>query len=49
MAMWPNNGETDPRPPLGAGYRRVTSVVPRNPVVPASAPAALRLPVIDRA
>ena len=49
IAMWPNNGETDPRPPLGAGYRRVASVVPRNPVVPASAPAALRLPVIDRA
>jgi cholesterol oxidase len=49
IAMWPNNGEPDPRPPLGAGYRRVAPVVPRSPVVPASAPAALRLPVIDRA
>jgi cholesterol oxidase len=49
MAMWPNNGDTDPRPPLGTGYRRVAPEVPRHPVVPASAPAALRLSVIDRA
>jgi cholesterol oxidase len=49
MAMWPNNEETDLRPPLGAAYQRGAPVVPRNPVVPASAPAALRLPVIGRA
>jgi cholesterol oxidase len=47
MAMWPNQGESDPRPALGAGYRRVTPVAPRNPVVPASAPGALRLPIVE--
>ena len=45
MAMWPNAGETDARPPLGAAYRRVAAVPPKNPVVPSTAPAALRLPV----
>ncbi len=49
MAMWPNAGETDARPPLGAAYRRVAPVPPKNPVVPSTAPAALRLPVIGRA
>jgi cholesterol oxidase len=48
MAMWPNAGETDTRPPLGATYRRVAPVPPENPVVPSTAPAALRLPVIGR-
>jgi len=43
MAMWPNKGEPDPRPPLGDAYRRVTPVPPAHPVVPAEAPAALRL------
>jgi cholesterol oxidase len=47
MAMWPNQGEADPRPPLGAGYKRVTPVAPRNPVVPASAPGALNLPIVE--
>ncbi|PXY27623.1 GMC oxidoreductase [Prauserella muralis] len=45
MALWPNRGERDPRPPLGAGYRRVTPVAPKNPVVPDAAPGALRLPL----
>lgn len=45
MAMWPNKGETDPRPALGSGYRRLHPVAPQNPVVPAAAPAALRLPI----
>jgi cholesterol oxidase len=49
MAMWPNAGETDARPPLGATYRRVAAVPPKNPVVPSTAPAALRLPVTGRA
>jgi cholesterol oxidase len=44
MALWPNQGEVDPRPPLGAPYRRVAPVPPRHPAVPATAPAALRLP-----
>jgi cholesterol oxidase len=46
MAMWPNRGETDPRPPTGTPYRRLAPVAPRHPVVPADAPAALRLPVV---
>ena len=45
MACWPNRGEPDPRPPLGAGYERLAPVPPRHPVVPESAPGALRLPV----
>jgi len=44
MAFWPNNGEADPRPALGAAYERVPAVAPRKPAVPASAPGALRLP-----
>lgn len=44
MALWPNKGEADPRPPLGEAYRRVPPVPPQRPVVPDTAPAALRLP-----
>ena len=46
MAMWPNKGEPDPRPAPGAPYRRVAPVPPRSPVVPESAPGALRLPIV---
>ncbi|MGW4129164.1 FAD-dependent oxidoreductase [Amycolatopsis japonica] len=42
MAYWPNRGDADPRPPLGEAYRRIDPVPPRNPAVPAGAPAALR-------
>jgi cholesterol oxidase len=45
MALWPNKGESDPRPPVGAAYLRVAPAAPRSPVVPPSSPAALRLPV----
>jgi cholesterol oxidase len=44
MALWPNQGEPDPRPPLGKPYERITPVAPRRPAVPAGAPGALRLP-----
>ncbi len=44
MAHWPNRGEADPRPGLGAPYQRVAPIAPNNPFVPADAPAALRLP-----
>ncbi|GAA4074160.1 GMC family oxidoreductase [Actinomadura miaoliensis] len=47
MALWPNKGAPDPRPALGAPYRRVAPVAPKNPAVPAHAPAALRLPIAD--
>jgi cholesterol oxidase len=45
MSLWPNRGEPDPRPAPGGAYRRVAPVPPRAPVVPADAPAALRLPI----
>ncbi len=47
MALWPNKGEPDPRPPLGAAYRRVAPTAPCSPAVPPSAPAAFRLPIVD--
>ena len=47
MALWPNKGESDPRAPLGAAYRRVAPVVPRSPIVPPCAPAELRLPIVE--
>ncbi|MEE2030793.1 GMC family oxidoreductase [Rhodococcus chondri] len=45
MALWPNKGELDRRPTLGASYEPVDAVAPVRPVVPAEAPAALRLPL----
>jgi cholesterol oxidase len=47
MALWPNKDEDDPRPALGTGYQRVAPVAPHSPAVPASAPAALRLPIAE--
>ncbi|MDQ1733321.1 MAG: cholesterol oxidase [Pseudonocardiales bacterium] len=43
MAFWPNIGEPDQRPPIGSAYRRLDPIAPNAPVVPESAPAALRL------
>lgn len=42
MSRWPNKGERDQRPPLGAHYERVAPVYPVRPAVPDTAPAALR-------
>ncbi|NNH70679.1 GMC family oxidoreductase [Nocardia uniformis] len=47
VSLWPNKGETDLRPEVGAPYRRIATIAPRNPVVPTHAPAALRLPIVD--
>jgi len=47
MACWPNRGEPDPRPALGAVYRPVGPVAPRTPVVPDTASAVLRLPLVS--
>jgi cholesterol oxidase len=44
VAFWPNKGSADGRPTLGHGYQRVAPVMPMHPVVPDSAPAALRMP-----
>jgi cholesterol oxidase len=42
MALWPNRGEDDPRPAPGQPYRRLDPIAPHQPVVPATAPGALR-------
>ncbi|WP_033291256.1 GMC family oxidoreductase N-terminal domain-containing protein [Amycolatopsis jejuensis] len=42
FSFWPNKGEADQRPEQGRGYLRMEPVAPKNPAVPASAPAALR-------
>ncbi|TQR83449.1 GMC family oxidoreductase [Mycobacterium hodleri] len=45
-SLWPNKGEVDQRPAQGQPYERLAPIAPRNPVVPADAPAALRrLPI----
>ena len=46
MALWPNKGEQDLRPALGSEYVELAPIAPRAPVVPASAPGALRLPIV---
>jgi len=43
LSMWPNKGDSDPRPPLGSSYQRVAPVMPHRPAVPAGAPGELRL------
>ena len=43
MSLWPNKGDADPRPSLGSGYNRLKPIMPRKPIVPAGAPAELRL------
>jgi cholesterol oxidase len=45
MAFWPNHGDDDPRPEVGAAYRTLQPVVPRQPAVPDDASGALRLPI----
>lgn len=44
-AMWPNKGEEDNRPAQHEGYQRIQPVEPKKPMVPATAPAALSLPI----
>ncbi|MET9491041.1 GMC family oxidoreductase [Nocardia sp. NPDC006630] len=46
-AMWPNKGEVDTRPEPGSAYERIAPVAPNQPVVPAGAPAALLLPIVE--
>ena len=46
MSFWPNKGEQDARPELGAAYDRIAPVEPISPAVPVDAPAALRLPIV---
>jgi cholesterol oxidase len=48
FSFWPNKGEADPRPDQREGYKRIAPVAPKNPVVPADAPGALRLPITPK-
>jgi cholesterol oxidase len=41
MSLWPNKGDSDPRPALGASYQQIDAVRPVTPAVPETAPAAL--------
>ncbi|MCU1496331.1 MAG: choD [Acidimicrobiales bacterium] len=43
MSLWPNEGEADQRPAVGAPYRSLAPVHPCKPSVPAGAPGELRL------
>ena len=43
FSMWPNKGESDPRPAQGAGYQRIRAVVPNAPFVPEHAYGALKI------
>ncbi len=41
MAMWPNQGEDDPRAVSQDEYRPVETIAPQSPAIPQGAPAAL--------
>ena len=43
FSLWPNKGESDPRPPQGSRYRRIEWVRPNSPFVPEHALGALRV------
>ncbi|MBC7594248.1 MAG: GMC family oxidoreductase [Kineosporiaceae bacterium] len=47
MSLWPNKGEVDPRPALGSSYSQIVPTMPKSPMVPADASAALQLPIVD--
>jgi cholesterol oxidase len=42
FSLWPNKGESDPRPPQGSGYKRIDWIRPNSPFVPENAYGALR-------
>ncbi len=43
FSMWPNKGESDPRPAQNSPYEKVNQVFPKQPFVPAGAPGELRV------
>ena len=43
FSMWPNKGETDPRPAQNLNYQRVAAIFPNKPFVPAGAVGELRV------
>ncbi|WP_227999673.1 GMC oxidoreductase [Nocardia australiensis] len=46
-AYWPNKGEQDIRPAQDIAYQQISPIAPQSPVVPAGAPAALVLPIVE--
>ena len=43
LSLWPNKGESDPRPTQGSAYKRINPVKPNSPFVPEGAYGALRI------
>ena len=43
FSMWPNKGETDPRPAQNSPYKRIDPVIPNQPFVPKGAVGELRV------
>ena len=43
FSMWPNKGETDPRPAQNSQYKKVDAVFPSSPFVPKGAVGELRV------
>jgi cholesterol oxidase len=43
FSMWPNKGETDPRPAQNSQYKKVNAVFPSKPFVPKGAVGELRV------
>ena len=43
FSMWPNKGETDPRPAQNSPYKRIDPVMPNQPFVPKGAVGELRV------
>ncbi len=48
ISLWPNKGEPDRRPAIGAPYERVRPVRPVRPAVPEHAPAAYTVGLPER-
>ncbi len=42
FSLWPNKGESDPRPAQSEKYQRLNPIAPHNPVVPPGAPGELQ-------
>jgi cholesterol oxidase len=42
ISLWPNKGESDPRPSQGERYRRLEPIAPKEPIVPNGAIGELR-------
>ena len=43
FSMWPNKGESDPRPAQNSKYERLSAVAPIKPFVPKGAVGELRV------